>query len=144
MPLLVFVGFQLAQTTCMLLLDREGYIHDQLNDSWQRAYDSNSEHALLEQLQTRLQCQGFADPLDRSLPTTSDATMEACFGKLTATFGQAIYAWGIALWILKMVQMAGLVGCYGIYLRMDQQVDDIEEGVREHEKAGVLRLHNES
>ncbi|KAI9491938.1 hypothetical protein BDB00DRAFT_830360 [Zychaea mexicana] len=126
MPLVVFVGFQLVQTTWILMFDRNTYVVEQLDDSWQRAYDSSDGAVLLKQLQVRLQCQGFAGPLDRNLPMTgTDATnTEPCVDKLIATFGQAIYAWGFALWVLKMIQMAGLLGCYAIYIRMADDGDD--------------------
>ncbi|KAI9266656.1 hypothetical protein BDA99DRAFT_506318 [Phascolomyces articulosus] len=140
MPLLVFVGFQFSVSTYNLLLDGNGYILEQLDDSWQRAYESEQDAILLEQLQTRLQCQGFSDRLDRNIflssqqNNTNDDIIEPCLGRLISLFGQGIYAWGIALWVLKLIQMIGLLGCYSIYLRMDQQTNDIEGGPTVHEK----------
>ena len=111
MPLLLFVGFQFAISTYKLMLDGNTYIREQLDDSWQRAYESENDAILLEQLQTRLQCQGFADRLDRNMfLTNSDDTdeIESCLNKLMTIFGRGIYAWGVTLWILKLVQVCKL------------------------------------
>ncbi|KAI7859059.1 hypothetical protein BDC45DRAFT_496773 [Circinella umbellata] len=137
MLLLLLVGIQFSISTYKLMLDGNTYIREQLDDSWQRAYENQNDAVLLEQLQTRLQCQGFANRFDRNMFLTSDNDMdelEPCLNKLMTLFGSGIYAWGVTLWVLKLVQMIGLLGCYSAYLHINQQTDDIEEGERVHEK----------
>lgn len=92
------VGAQLGRTTYILVFDKQGYIHAQLADSWQRAAPD-----LLDHLESRYQCDGF----------------DACSPILARAFGETIYAWGLALWMLKFVQVqCGMVPGFKLELAL--------------------------
>ncbi|KAL1934387.1 hypothetical protein VTP01DRAFT_6569 [Rhizomucor pusillus] len=113
-PLLFMVGAQLGRTTYILVFDKQGYIHAQLADSWQRAAPD-----LLDHLESRYQCDGF----------------DACSPILARAFGETIYAWGLALWMLKFVQMVGLLGCYSVFLYIDQEPSHLSQDIEKSKES---------
>ncbi|KAI8376309.1 uncharacterized protein BYT42DRAFT_615075 [Radiomyces spectabilis] len=127
LPLIALISFQVSRAT-WALLDKDMYVQDQLNQSWQQAYDQSS---VLSHLESEWHCQGFLSPSDRSMLTSSSYD-HPCFPKLAKAFAEPIYRWGIALWALKFIQVIGLLICYSFYLHLDDtMMDDKERCVTE-------------
>lgn len=84
------------------MLDRETYIQEQLDLSWDTTYEK--DQAMLSNIQDHWQCQGFQYLLDR--PAFIDETMmRSCYPVLAKQFGPTIFVWGIGLWLIKLIQV---------------------------------------
>lgn len=107
-PLAVFITLQLVYTT-WLLLDRESYIQEQLEISWQDAYKNGAEFsAMLINIQEQWQCQGFLSLSDRPAFTEKlleNIVLTPCYPILAQTFGSTVFVWGIGLWVVKLIQV---------------------------------------
>jgi hypothetical protein len=88
-------------------LDRDSFIQDQLELSWQASYTNNV--SILKDIQEQWQCQGFRDLMDR--PAASSAidqnniVLSACYPILLKTFGSTVFVWGVGLWVIKLIQV---------------------------------------
>ncbi|CAO0791315.1 unnamed protein product [Mucor circinelloides] len=129
LPLAVFISIQWVYST-FALLDRESYIEDQLRLSWQAAYKDNV--FILENIQSQWHCQGFSTIFDNpAFNLTENADdVNACFPMLSETFGSTIFIWGIGLWVVKVIQIIGLMACYALYnhTHQDFKQNDEERG----------------
>lgn len=106
-PLAVFIGIQWMYST-FALLDRESYIKDQLQLSWQAAYKDNV--SILENIQNQWHCQGFSTILDDPAFNSFDENVDdACYPVLAETFGSTIFIWGIGLWVVKVIQVRRVI-----------------------------------
>ncbi|KAI8075367.1 uncharacterized protein B0P05DRAFT_572702 [Gilbertella persicaria] len=124
-PLTVFVLIQLVYST-WLLSNREMYIQENLDISWQLAYMTNTE--LLYDMQDHWHCQGFMTRFDRPiLSLDTHALSKACYPILSRTFGPAIFVWGIVLWIMKLVQAIGLLFMYTFYFDQNYVFDKLSQ-----------------
>ncbi|KAI9362265.1 hypothetical protein BD770DRAFT_382280 [Pilaira anomala] len=111
-PLGVFITIQLVYYT-WLLLDRDTYIQEQLDLSWDTTYQNDQE--MLNNIQDHWQCQGFKYLSDR--PAFVDETMmRSCYPVLAKQFGPTIFVWGIGLWLIKLIQAIGLLASYILYI----------------------------
>ncbi|CAO3628592.1 unnamed protein product [Mucor fragilis] len=129
-PLAVFIGIQWIYAT-FILLDREGYIKDQLQLSWQAAYKDNA--VILENIQNEWHCQGFSTIFDDPAFKSTENVRNACYPILSETFGSTIFIWGIGLWVVKLIQIIGLMACYALYIHAHHKFkqDDQEQGTIE-------------
>jgi hypothetical protein len=91
--------------TTWLLLDRDSYIKEQLDLSWQSAYSENQ--TILRNIQDQWQCQGFENIHDRPVLYVGDdnVVITGCYAVLAKTFGSTIFIWGIGLWVVKLIQV---------------------------------------
>lgn len=92
-----------------LLLDRDSYIQEQLELSWQIAYaeDLNTSNSLRD-IQEQWQCQGFQNMFDR--PAFAETNLDnvvlgPCYPILVKAFGSTVFIWGIGLWVVKLIQV---------------------------------------
>ncbi|KAK4516346.1 uncharacterized protein ATC70_011316 [Mucor velutinosus] len=123
-PLAVFIGIQWIYST-FTLLDRDNYIKDQLQLSWQAAYKDNV--LILENIQNQWNCQGFSTTFDEPAFTSTENVDTACYPILSETFGSTIYIWGIGLWAVKVIQIIGLMACYALYIHAHHEFKQNDE-----------------
>jgi hypothetical protein len=106
--LAVFITLQLIYTT-WLLLDRESYIREQLEVSWQDAFTNEAEYSgILINIQEQWQCQGFLSISDRPALTqkvSENVVVSPCYPILSQTFGPTVFIWGVGLWVVKLIQV---------------------------------------
>ncbi|GAN00987.1 hypothetical protein MAM1_0004c00416 [Mucor ambiguus] len=126
-PLAVFIGVQWLYST-FTLLNRERYIKDQLQLSWQAAYKDNV--SILENIQNQWHCQGFSTIFDDPAFNLTENVDNACYPILSEKFGSTIFIWGIGLWVVKVFQIIGLMACYALYTHAhhDFKQNDEERG----------------
>lgn len=124
-PLAVLITLQLVYST-WLLLDKESYIREQLEMSWNDAYSNGGENnGILMNIQDQWHCQGFSSLSDHpasiiNLPIASENTVVSpCYPFLAQTFGSVVFIWGIGLWVVKLIQAIGLVACYALYVHIN-------------------------
>ncbi|KAL9555181.1 hypothetical protein MBANPS3_002485 [Mucor bainieri] len=123
-PLAVFIGIQWIYST-FTLLDRESYIKDQLQLSWQAAYKENV--SILENIQNQWHCQGFSTIFDKPAFNFAENVDNACYPMLSETFGTTIFIWGIGLWVVKVIQIIGLMACYALYIHAHHNFKQSDE-----------------
>lgn len=85
-----------------MLLDRDTYIQEQLELSWETTF--HGDHNALNDIQDHWQCQGFYSLLDRAA-YASDTVLRPCFPVLAKKLGTTIFVWGIGLWVIKLIQV---------------------------------------
>ena len=92
-----------------VLLDKDTYIKDQLELSWQDAYANGAESSrVLQDIQTQWQCQGFYNLSDRNAFISSpleNQVLTSCYPVLAQTFGSTVFVWGAGLWVVKLIQV---------------------------------------
>ncbi|CAO3612668.1 unnamed protein product [Cunninghamella blakesleeana] len=99
-----FMLMQLINYTYMIS-NRELYIQEQLNDTWQSAYENN--HWLIQALEDDWKCKGFHHKYDRNSHEDDHAYNTACYYSMVHQFGEFVYHWALILWFIKWLQAFG-------------------------------------
>ncbi|KAI8642051.1 hypothetical protein BD408DRAFT_417261 [Parasitella parasitica] len=125
-PLTILIVIQWIYAT-LALLDQEAYIMDQLQLSWQATYKDSL--FILENIQNLWHCQGFSTIFDHPayILTENVDDIKACYPILSEMFGTTIILWGIGLWVVKIIQIIGLLACYALYIYIHHESEQTDE-----------------